>query len=240
LGGSVGNDGSLNNIHFDHPIPFLSSLSNQTVMAIRTQDVQDLKSVFPQFRTAMEGNYWKFRMSVDMFQSGYFQQTHWKLRFFMWTAALEALFTSHSSPQHRGSLVAKERVKHLLGATTLIYPAGELSQYEPDPHLTVENVIDEIYCLRNHIAHGDKVPDYYFQTTGRTGLNGPINKLETLSEAISSIVRRSLLTILKTNLLVNFQDGAASESYFSSLGLTKSKLEQKAKVGGTVQFTCPS
>jgi hypothetical protein len=240
LGGSVGNDGSLRHIHFDHPIPFLSSLSNQNLMAIRTQDVQDLKSVFPQFRIALEGDYWKFRMSVDMFQSGYFQQTHWKLRFFMWTAALEALFTSHSSSQHRGSLVAKERVKQLLGSTRLIYPAGDLSRYEADPYLTVENVIDEIYCLRNHIAHGDKVPDYYFQTKGRDGLNGAISKLETLSEAISSIVRQSLLTILKTNLLVHFQDAAASEAYFSSLGLTKSELEKKAKASGTVQFTCPS
>jgi hypothetical protein len=240
LGGSVGDDGSLRHIHFNHPIPFLSSLPNQTIMAIRTQDVKELKSVFPLFRTAMLGNYWKFRMSVDMFQSGYFQQTHWKLRFFMWTAALEALFTSHSSPEHRGGLVAKERVKELLGATTLIYPSGDLSQYESDPHLTVGSVIDEIYCLRNHLAHGDKVPDCYFQTTGRHGLNGPISKWETLSEAVSSIVRQSLMTILVKNLLVHFQDAPASEAYFGSLGLTKSKLEKKAKATGVPHFTCPS
>jgi hypothetical protein len=136
--------------------------------------------------------------------------------------------------------VAKERVKELLGATTLIYPPGELSQYEPDPQLTVGGVIDEIYCLRNHIAYGDKVPVCYSQTPGRHGLNGPIYKLETLSEAISSIVRQSLLAILRKNLLGHFQDAVTSESYFSSLGLTKSKLEQKAKASGIPPFPCPS
>jgi hypothetical protein len=240
LGGSVGQNGRLYHIHFDQPIPFLSSLSSQILMAIRTQDAQQLRSIFPLFRTAMEGNYWKFRMSVDMFQSGYFQQTHWKLRFFMWTAALEALVTSHSSLQHRGSVVAKTRVKQLLGSNTLIYQQGDLSTYETDPKLTVNDVIDEIYCLRNHIAHGDKVPDYYFQTKGRDGINGPIHKIESLSEAVGSIVRQLLIAILNNGLLTHFQDAATSEAYFDSIGLTKSKLEAQLKASGVKPFVCPT
>ena len=60
-------------------------------------------------------------------------------------------------------MVAKERVKFLLGATAPIYPPGEYMDLDPDPGLTVAVVIDEIYCLRNHIAHGDKLPDYYYE-----------------------------------------------------------------------------
>ena len=240
LGGSIGEGGRLYHIHFDHPIPFLSSLSSQILMAIRTQDAQQLKSIFPLFRTAMEGNYWKFKIAVDMFQSGYFQQTHWKVRFFMWTAALEALVTSHSSSQHRGSVVAKARIKELLGPNSLIYHPGDLSTYENDPKLTVNDVIDEIYCLRNHIAHGDKVPDYYSLTKGRDGLNGPINKIETLSEAVGSIARQSLLAILNKNLLTHFQDAATSEAYFGSLGLTKSNLDAQLKASGAKHFVCPT
>ncbi len=239
LGGSIGENGRLCHIHFDHPIPFLSSLSSQILMAIRTQDAQELKIIFPKFRDAMSANDWKFRMSVDMFQSGYFQQTHWKARFFLWTAAMEALVTSHTSAEHRGSLVAKERIKHLIGPRALIYAAGDLSTYEADPNHTVEDVIDEIYCLRNHIAHGDKVPDYYFRTTGRQGINGPINKIESLSEAVGSIVRQALLAILKNNLLSHFQDAATSEAYFGSLGLVKSKLQSIFKATGAKHFVCP-
>ncbi len=236
LGGSVEPNGTLRHFHFDNPINFLNPLPNQTIMAFRTQDLMDLRKYAPDFRKATEGSYWKFRMAVDMFQSGYFQQSHWKLRFFMWTAALEALFTSHTSPQHRGSLVVKERVKDLLGATTKIYQQGEISQYEPDPLSTVGDVIDEIYCLRNHIAHGDKVPDYYFITQGRQGINGPIYKGVSLSEAISSIVRQSLLAILNENLLPHFQDDVLSEAYFMGKGLTNAALQSR----DIPRFDCPS
>ena len=184
MGGSVEPDGTLGHFHFDNPFTFVSSLLNQKLFGIRTVDIQRLKYYAPLFVAAMEGHYWKYRMAVEMFQSGYFQHSHWKLRFFMWTAALEALFTSHTSGQHRGSLVAKERVKFLVGAGTPIYPPDELSEYETDPNLTVGDVIDEIYCLRNHIAHGDKAPDYYFQTPGRQGINGTVYKGEVLMESI--------------------------------------------------------
>lgn len=236
MGGSVEPNGTLRHMHFENPFSYVSSLPNQRLFGIRTIDLQNLKFYVPLFVTAMEGNYWKYRMAVEMFQSGHFQHSHWKLRFFMWTAALEALFTSHTSNQHRGSLVAKERVKFLLGPSALIYPLDELSQYDVDPQLTVADVIDEIYCLRNHIAHGDKVPDYYVQATGRQGINGPICRGEVLMEAISSIIRQALLSILKNGLLSHFSDAASSESYFAANGLTKSTLET---LPGKSHFQCP-
>jgi hypothetical protein len=235
LGGSVETNGTLRHIHFHHPITFLTPLPSQNLIAIRTQDVQRLKGIFPEFRNAMEGNYWKFRMAVDMFQSGYFQQTHWKLRFFMWTAALESLFTSHSSTQHRGSLVAKERIKFVVGGNTSIYPADELSQYETNPNITIADVIDEIYCLRNHLAHGDKVPDYYFQTPCRQGINGPVYKADLLTEALSSIIRSALLRILDNGLLAHYSDAASSESYFTQHGLTRNVLQ----AAGLPYYQCP-
>jgi hypothetical protein len=115
-----------------------------------------------------------------------------------------------------------------------------LSKYESDPLLTVQDVIDEICCLRNHIAHGDKVLDYYFQTAGRQGIIGPINKSESLSEAVGSIVRQALIAILNNNLLPHFQDSSTSEVYFDSLGLTKSRLEAQARVAGATPFICPA
>lgn len=236
MGGKIADDGSFRSFHFENPITFSSALANQKMFAIRTEDIKQLRFYAPLFIAALEGNYWKFRMGVDMFQSGFLQHTHWKVRFFMWTAALEALFTSHTNAEHRGSLVAKERIKQLLGPSQLVYPKGEIPLFDQDPHLTVEQVIDELYCLRNHIAHGDKVPDYYFNTKGREGMDGSIvSKAEMLSEAASSIVRQCLLTILKGNLIAHFQDEKTSEAYFSSLELTKRILE-KRKIPN---FTCP-
>lgn len=110
-GGTVRDDGGLINFHFDQPLPFFTSLPNQVFFSIRTRDIRDLGLYAPLFRNAMAGPFWKFRMAVDMFQSGYFQHTHWKVRYFLWTAALESLFTTQGGREHSGSIVAKERIK---------------------------------------------------------------------------------------------------------------------------------
>lgn len=229
LWGTVRADGTFGHFGFDHPVTFLTSLPNQKFFGVRTKDLHELRFYAPLFHGAMQGDFWKFRMAVDMYQSGFFQQSHWKARFFLWTAALESLFTSQSpGGQHSGSMVAKERIKSFLGPSTLIYPPGELTDFEPDPALTVADVIGEIYCLRNHIAHGDKLPNYYFEPGGRPGFEGSsIAKGEMLLEAISSIIRQCLLKILKDNLLSHFADAAASEAYFGASLLTKRELQRK-------------
>jgi hypothetical protein len=103
MGGSIADDGTFSHFHFDNPNTFVSPLANQKMFSIRTEDIEALRVYAAPFVAAMEGKYWKFRMAVDMFQSGYFQHSHWKLRFFMWTAALEALFTSHTNSDQRGA-----------------------------------------------------------------------------------------------------------------------------------------
>jgi hypothetical protein len=133
--------------------------------------------------------------------------------------------------------VAKERIKEMLGPGTSVYPPEELSRLEANPSLTVADVLDEIYCLRNHIAHGDMIPGHYFQTTGRSSLNGPLVRIDMLIENISFIVRRSLLKIMKDNLLAHFRDAASSEAYFDTLQLTNSAISMRF---GRSTFTCPS
>jgi hypothetical protein len=240
-GGDIRDDGSLINFHFENPLSFVDSPENQNLFRVRTNDAENLRFFMPLFQQAMSGNFWKFRMALEMYQSGFFQHSHWKARYFLWTAALESLYTSQPHPgsgsEHSGSLVAKERIKHLLGPTTPIYPQGELTNLDPNPNLTVADVIDEIYCLRNNIAHGDKIPDYYFHSRGRIMFDGnELKKVNMLIEAISSIIRQSLLAILKKGLLNHFQDRASSEAYFGGLGLTKTLLSKRVPKSG---FTCP-
>jgi hypothetical protein len=189
------------------------------------------------FKAAMAGPFWKFRMAVQMYDTGYFQSDHWKIRFFLWTSALEALFTSQTTSEHRGSRVARERIKAHLGAGSDVYPPGELTRLEQNPALTVADVVDEVYCLRNHIAHGDKIPNYYYGQTGRQTLNGKLNRIEMLIENISFLVRRSLLKIMKDGLLAHFQDSPSSESYFDAQQLTRTAIERRF---GRSSYRCPS
>ena len=96
--------------------------------------------------------------------------------------------------------------------------------------------MDELYCLRNHIAHGDKLPDYYYARNGREDFNGPLYRYEMLTEAISFIVRRSLLEILKDDLLGRYQDAASSEAYYTSQDLTRTKIGKRRDKD---RFQCP-
>jgi hypothetical protein len=231
--GHVKDDGILYNIGFSHPLEFVDAPQNQKLFSVRTADIQDLIYLAPLFRVAMHGPNWKFRMAVQMHEAGYFQNTEWKARFFLWTSALESLFTSQSADrQHAGSLVASERIKFLLGAGSSIYPRGELTSLQKNPNLTVADVIRDIYCLRNNIAHGDKVPDSYFQQIARDDFNGGVNKVSMLMEAISFIVRQSILTILKRGLVQHFADGPSSELYFAANNLTRKAL-------GKDTYPCP-
>jgi hypothetical protein len=235
--GKIRQDGQFYGIGFSNPLEFTDAPQNQRLFSVRTKDIQDLVFYAPLFRNGMQGQFWKFRMAAHMHEAGHFQNTDWKARFFLWTSALESLFTSKPPlnwREHSGSVVASERIKFFLGPTTPIYPPGELTSLQTNPGVTVEDVIGDIYCLRNHIAHGDKVPDCYFNQPGRTDFNGDLSKAGTLTEAISFIVRQSLLRILKDGLLDKFADGPASEAYFTAHGLTRTLI-------GNVQFRpCPS
>jgi hypothetical protein len=232
--GCIRDNGTLYNIAFNNPIDFVDAPENQKLFRVRTSDLHDLVLYAPLFRAAMHGPNWKFRMAVQMHEAGHFQNTDWKARFFLWTSALESLFTSQTiDRQHAGSLVASERIKFLLGASSPIYPPGELTSLQENPNLSVADVIREIYCLRNHIAHGDKVPDCYFQQIGRDDFEGGIPKWAMLVEAISVVVRHSLLAILKRGLVSNFENGPSSERYFAANNLTRRDL-------GRDNYRCPS
>lgn len=107
---------------------------------------------------------------------------------------------------------------------------GGLEWATPPSTLTIGEVIRDIYCLRNNIVHGDKIPDHYYAEEGRKYFESSINKADMLMEAISFIIRRSLLKILKERLVPHFADGPASERYFTAKKLTKSELTKDKHV----------
>jgi hypothetical protein len=227
LSGGIRREGGFSIRVFNDPISSVELPANQLHFTVSTEDIQELIFYAPLFRAAMQGENWKFRMAVSMHELGHFQNYDWKARYFLWSSALEGLFTSKPRTnwqEHSGARVASERIKDLLGATTSIYPPRELISLQSDPGITVGDVIGDVYCLRNHIAHGDKVPDYYYQLTDRFGPMGQLKRVEMLLEAISFVIRNSLLKILKDNLVSHFQDGPSSEAYFTGKRLTKSLL----------------
>ena len=220
-------NGAIDVQHFEHPRSILEVPEVQKLFHLRNSDLESLRAISGEFLRAMAGEFWKFRMAVDFHEAGHLQDWYWKARYSLWCSAVEAVFTSQA-PEHRGSLVAEERIKWFLGGGTSIYDAGDIPAYiHPQPNITVGGVIEELYFIRNCIAHGDKVPDEFFQRMVRQGVNGELSILHVLVEALSFIIRKSLLRILRDGLLNEFVGAASSEAYFDAAGLTNTAIRRR-------------
>jgi len=166
-------------------------------------------------------------MAVEFHETGYFLPL-WKGRYILWCSAIESLYTSESF-QHRGSLVAKERINWFLGAATSIYLPRDIPNFMPQANISLDSIAGDLYDIRNLIAHGSKIPDSYFQRKMRQGMSGDLSVLDVVQEAASFIVRQSLLRILQKKLLADFADSQSAERYFRAAHLTRAELEQKRK-----------
>jgi len=228
--GTVRPDGTFDVLGFDSPIDLLETPENQKLFRLRNRDADDLIKHAPLFLEAMNRGIWKFKMAAQFHELGHFQDQDWKARYMLWSSAIESIYTSHN-PDHKGSNVAKERIKWFLGKSTSIYPLGDLADSIIDPKITVGGIVDDLYEVRNYLAHGDRIPNRFFQEWPRTGVNGPLRMIVILFEAQSFIIRHSMLKMLRDGLTAHFAGAAESEAYFGANGLTNSQLKKKKKAG---------
>ncbi len=226
--GGIRADGTFDVLGFDSPVENHEVPYAHRFFHLRNVDALELRRYAPSFLRAMRNEFWKFRMAVQFHELGYFQHLSWKARYILWASAIESIYTSHNQ-EHRGSMVAKARIEWFLGANRSIYEPGDISNLLEQPKITVTDVLDRLYKIRNFIAHGDRIPDHFFQQKLRQGFNGELNLLEVLAEAASFIIRGSLLKIMREGLLDHFADAAAAETYFAKAGLTLSELRKRGK-----------
>ncbi len=229
--GGVRDDGTFDVQRFDHPLDFHEVPEVQKFFALRNRDAEELRNVAPEFLRAMQGGFWKFRMAVQFHELGHFQSLQPKARYILWASAIESIYTTHNR-EHKGSLVAKERIKWFLGEQTSIYAPGDISSLLTDPQVTVGAIVDDLYEVRNHVAHGDRVPNRFFVDVSRRSFNGGITRFEVLLEAASFIIRSSLLKILREGLLDHFADATQAEAFFGGKGLTLSEIRKRKKLMG--------
>jgi hypothetical protein len=224
--GGVRQDGSFDVLGFDSPVESHEVPEAQKYFHLRNSDAKALKTYLPEFLRSMRGQFWKFRMAVQFHELGHFQHLAFKARYILWASAIESIYTSHNW-EHQGSAVAKERIKWFLGTNTSIYAPGDIPKLLVEPSIAVGDIVDRLYEVRNFIAHGDKIPDHFFQDHLRASFNGHVNVIEVLLEASSFIIRDSLIKILREGLLEQFADAASAESYFGAAGLTRSQIKKR-------------
>lgn len=223
--GNIRNDGTFDVESWQSPADLMEVPEVQMLFQLRNRDADDLRTYTHSFLRAMDGNFWKFKMAVQFHELG-----HWadegellKARYLLWASAIESIYTSHHL-NHQGSKVATARIRWFLGESTSIYGPGEISDLLTDPKITIGSIVDDLYKIRNYIAHGDRIPDRYLRETVRDSFGGPVCVYAMLFEAQSCIIRNSLLKILRDKLLNHFTDATSAEAYFGAQGLTRDKL----------------
>ncbi len=229
--GQIDQNGDFDHVGFDTPPHWMVEVpAAQKLWMLRTCDCHALREHVPRFLQAWTDEIWKFKMAVQFHEMGYFHSNpeDWKARLMMWASAIESIYTSHSRG-HKGSLVATERIKWFLGENTNIYKLGDLTEFEEHIVITVGQIVNAIYNTRNFVAHGDRVPDFYMLSTVRNGFGGTGSYIDVLLEAMSFIVRESLLKILRDGLLEHFRGADQAETYFSSHHLTDRELRGRIR-----------
>jgi hypothetical protein len=229
--GQIRWDGTFKFESFDNPRDDVNVSMVQRLFAVRNGDLLRLQSVAEEFIRAMNGQFWKFRIPLVLYESGHFAHHYWKGRYALWCSALDAIYTTQpefdkAKPyEHTGSLVAKARIRWFLGEKTSIYAPGDIQTVDAEPSITIGEVLDDLYELRNAVVHGDRTPERFFKET-RIAYGQSVNRADVLHEALSFIIRSSLLRILEDRLLQKFADGSTSRAYFAQHGLVKSLLQK--------------
>jgi hypothetical protein len=185
------------------------------LFAFRNKDLEKLRDLAGTFLKAMHGEYWPVRMAVQYYYMGY-EVNDWKGRYLCWgSSALHALYSSSNEKIVR-------RIKSFLGESTLIYPPEEQPESEflgTDP-TTIGDIVDDVNFVRNCIAHGERIPDRYFkQDEGRNTLNGRVNQITMLDDALAFIVRATLRRIIAEDLLSNFASRVSVSEFWKSMAL---------------------
>lgn len=206
-------DGSVDQRQATFPDNALDVPEALKLFAFRNRDLENLRAIIGNFLKALHGGYWPFRMAVQYYYMGY-EVNDWKGRFLCWgSSALHALYSPNSEKLVR-------RIKAFIGEGALIYPPEEHPEFEfldADP-TTVGDVIEDINAVRNCIAHGERIPDRYFQA-GRRALNGDVSYISVLDDALAFIVRQTLQRILSQDLVGNFTSRRSVSHFWKGRGL---------------------
>ncbi len=199
----------------------------QKLYNLRHQDLETFIKGFENFVAAMNGDAWKFRMAVQFYILGHVERGHWKNRYFLWMAGLDALLATRNA-NHREQLVVKTRVKSMLGEDFPLYTADDFPSYLPfsKPDVTLSKVLEDLFALRNDVIHGHRIETTVFSLPGRRTFESHMNYAEQLIETASIILRNALFKALESSL-DPYTSEQASEEFWTSQGLTNSEIKSR-------------
>jgi hypothetical protein len=207
--------------------------SCDAVNRIRRKDAELLRAVMPALIEAYDTKCEPVSRAMRILELGYLIEFI-DVKQLLWTTALDALFTS---ARHWGSDIAIRRIKNFVGADARIYDPADFPSHVTVPPFTVNDVAWDVYRLRNKFAHGEWIPKEYLGRRGYVGKAGnALTYADVILEATSIILRKSLIRVLKENLLEVFRSKDALDWHFSRQGLITKKKSPRGFSGREPSF----
>jgi len=194
----------------------------QKLFSVRERDITLLSSVLPEFRQVyrkdangkLTEDYEPLRMAVQLYGEAYLL-SYWKARHILWWSAIEALYGNSEDAAIARIYALFGNKDDVEGYRCPIYEKGDIpSCYFPTKETlhTLGEVVPHIYTVRNQSAHGQKVSDFYF-TPAPHPFGHAVVWLEVLAEAVTFIIRKTLVEILKQGWRDEFKDRDARERF---------------------------
>ena len=135
-----------------------------------------------------------------------------RIRHLLLVMALEALV---SSKNRYGRRTFVPRIKKLLGSNLDLYEKYRCGLQSNLPPLILGEIIEDVFALRNTIAHGDKLRNDWIIPNRRMGKNVRLHHADELREAATSMLALVWNKIIDENLQETFADKSKMKAYFS-------------------------
>jgi hypothetical protein len=212
----------------------------QKLFTVRKKDIDLLSAILPEFiqlyqkdgQGKLKDEYEPLRMAAQLYEQAY-ALSYWKASHILWWAAVEALYGNNED-------AAIARIYALFGNNNLvdgylcsIYEGGDIPSCYNSSSDSVLHTLGEmvplIYEVRNASAHGQKVPDSHFGQIAHP-FGGTVPGLVALAEAVTFIIRKTVIEILKRGLREDFKDRDTRENFWLyEYGLDKKQSKKRLR-----------
>jgi hypothetical protein len=221
----------------------------QKPFTIRNQDIDLLRSLLPEFiqlyqrdeTGQLKDEYEPIRMAVQLYDQAY-EIPHWKARHILWWAAIESLYGNNEVAVSARIYAFFGNKDLSVGLQRSIYDMGDIPPcFTPLPNQDhkLGEVVPLIYRVRNESAHGQKVPDPRFAHVSHP-LDCSVCLLDVLAEAVTFIIRKTVIEILRHGLREKFKDRNAREEFWLlEYGLDNTQSKKRLRALDSLGPKCP-
>jgi predicted amino acid-binding ACT domain protein len=221
----------------------------QKLFTIRSQDIDLLRNLLPEFiqlyqrdgTGELKDEYEPIRMAVQLYDQAY-EIPHWKARHILWWAAIESLYGNNEDAVIARIYAFLGNKDMSLGFQRSIYEKGDIPSCftpSPDQDHKLGEVVPLIYRVRNESAHGQKVPNPRFTHVSHP-LDCSVCLLDVLAEAVTFIIRKTVIEILRRGFRDKFKDrGTREDFWLREYGLNSKQSKKRLSEMDSSNPKCP-